>query len=203
MENIHQFIENRRAFESLTDSEKTLVLSQMSQLEYEQQVTLMARIKQIKSQAVIDVPNRKAELQVYLQPKSSAQLYWISAAAACLIGVVLFHFLAKNKPSETLVVKEIKSSEVAHNQDVVVNNQNSNTPNLIPKKDVETKKNVLKIKKKKPLINPQKVDINELTEEDLAATFHRQNPNLKWQDDDDNFGIEKNKKTENRFWENE
>ena len=36
-----------------------------------------------------------------------------------------------------------------------------------------------------------------------AATFHRQNPNLKWQDDDDNFGIEKNKKTENRFWENE
>jgi hypothetical protein len=161
-----------RPFSELSEKEQAQVLSEMSRETYDLQFQMYLLSQKSKARESDLFPRKelKGELLKSMRPTPFLQVSWVikTAAAAAIVGFIVFNFNTKT-PNNQIIISENKTQ--------------SNIENKIEQSVVITK--TIVSAKKKNSKKHKKINAFEATASDIALTFTRNNPNLVWQEEEE------------------
>ncbi len=159
-------------FSELSEQEQVEILSEMSREDYDSQHQIYLLAQKMKQSQVRLAPKAelKAQLLAELRPTLFLTTNWYknAAIAAALIGLIIGYFNFQNPDNQSIAkIESIKEL----------------TPIAITPIEVPAKK--IAFAKAKKYKKTTTINVMEATESDIAATFHRENPNLVWQNEEE------------------
>lgn len=177
----------QKSYSELTDEEQVFVSQNISQEDYEAEHQIVVLSEKLKQNQAHLVPNSviRAELMAKMNASSQqngslSMIYRIAASLLFCLGIGLFYFLQKDKTPNSITTIQM-GTKIETKENVIENN-------IILKKDeLKAIKKANKKQKIKPVLRVTK----DAEEEALALSFNRKNPNLAWQDDDEDTNVEK------------
>ncbi len=184
----------QKFFSELTEKERLFVLKKMSEIDYKNEQKIVFGVEKIKDNQTNLMPNSalKVELLAKMRAKSNKNrilpMVYRIAASLLFCSFILIYFFKKNTIKNTALIakNEFKMDITNDKKGLILNDLNT------PKIELKAI-NKNKIKQ----LNPIKLNTKKETEETaLLMSFNRKNPNLEWQNEDEDNVIFDNKKLE-------
>ena len=161
-----------RPFSELSEKEQAQVLSEMSRETYDLQFQMYLLSQKSKAMESDLFPRKglKAELLKSIQSTPFLRVSWVlkTAAAAAIVGFIVFNLDTKSTNNQIIVSENKIQNSI---------NDKIEQPKVITKTIVSAKKKNSKKRKK--------INAFEATASDIALTFKRNNPNLVWQEEEE------------------
>ena len=163
-----------KPFSTLNEAERNLVLTNMSAEDYEAERAVVLLSEKLKTEQAYLAPSTALRDELLAKmalknPPKRVRLLPYGIAASLLILMSLYYFLKKEKYDSPRVDETIVAKPT-----VVL-------PDLMPKMVVSD----VKISPKRKFLKQPTRIVNEASDDDLLQTFHRKNPNLEWQTEEE------------------